>query len=131
MSEAAWSEAYADPDLTHLMRAVVALMAAAEVAKQAGNPARAGDLVDVAFLELSTFRQLAQKVSRVLAPFPFETLEDRRQRLLTYADRLRATLSESDWTAIETSASQIAAVTQPLSSNHGVGSSGWALRRVG
>lgn len=99
LSDGAWNEAYARPEMKHLLQAYVALMATAEEARAQGSPERAADLIDVAFLELSSFRRLA-KVS-ALSPFPFETLDDRRARLLTYSDRLRDSLGEADWGAIE------------------------------
>jgi hypothetical protein len=91
----------ADEDFKPYLRGVVALMAAAETRKLRGDRQWARDLVDVAFLQLSRFRANLRTHGVSLMPFPFETLDDRRERLARSADALRKALTEDDWLVIE------------------------------
>jgi hypothetical protein len=101
IDEAAFAKASADEDFQPYMRTVVVLMAAAETRRAEGDPQRARDLLDVAFLELSRFRSTMRKHGVSLTPFPSETIEERRRGLLESADRLRRTLSDDDWQVLE------------------------------
>jgi hypothetical protein len=95
------AQALADEDLKPYLRAIAVLLAAAETRKAGGDPARARDLLDVAFLELSTFRATLRKQGVSLTPFPSETIEERRRGLLESADRLRTVISSEDWRTLE------------------------------
>jgi len=76
-------------------------MAAAETRRAEGDPQRARDLLDVAFLELMKFRATMRRLGVSLTPFPLETVEERRRGLLESADRLRKALSDEDWRVLE------------------------------
>jgi len=91
----------ADEELKPYMRALIVLMAAAETRKAGGDPGRARDLLDVAFLELTRFRATLRKAGVFLTAFPGETVEERRRGLLESADRLRRSLSDEDWRVME------------------------------
>lgn len=97
VDEATIARASADEGFKPYMRTTVVLMAAAETRRVAGDPQRGRDLLDVAFLELSRFRATMRRLGVSLAPFPLETLEERRRSLLESADRLRMALSDEDW----------------------------------
>jgi hypothetical protein len=84
-----------------LMRGLVALMAAWDEAQYGEDRARARDLLDMAFLDLNAFRNAARKLGLGVSASPFETLNERRERLRHYADRLRETLSDDDIRGIE------------------------------
>ncbi len=101
IDETAFTKVTADEDFKPYMRALVTLMAAAETRKAAGDPQRARDLLDVAFLELSKFRAVMRQHGVSLTPFPSETIEDRRRGLLESAHRLRNALSDDDWRVLE------------------------------
>jgi hypothetical protein len=90
-----------DDDFKTYLRGSVVLMAAAETRKAGGDPQRARDLVDVAFLEMNKFRATMRKHGVSVTPFPSETLIDRRRRLLLGAKGLRNALSERDWRVME------------------------------
>ncbi len=87
----------ADEDFKPYLRSLVVLMSAAETRRAGGDPQRARDLLDVAFLELNKFRATLRKHGVSLTPFPFETVDERRRGLLESADRLRKALSDEDW----------------------------------
>ena len=90
-----------DEDFKPYLRAGVALMAAFETGKAGGDPRRARDLLDVAFLELNKFRAALRKHGVWLTPFPYETSDERHRGLLESADRLRNALSDEDWRVLE------------------------------
>jgi len=83
-------------EMRFLMRGYVALMGASELSRRALDPARAGELVDIAFLELTRFKQELERVGVRVAPFPFQTVEERRERQALYAHRLRQILGPED-----------------------------------
>ena len=91
----------ANADFRLYLQGWVALMAANETRRMGGDPQRARDLLDVAFLELNTFRATMRKHGVFLTPFPSETVDERRCGLLESADRLRDALSEDDWRVLE------------------------------
>ena len=91
----------ADADFRLYLRGSLALMGANETRRTGGDPQRARDLLDVAFLELNRFRATMRKHGVFLTPFPFETVEERRRGLLESAHRLRDALSEDDWRVLE------------------------------
>jgi hypothetical protein len=74
----------------------VALLAAIDAAKVVGKAARARDLLDVAFLELKKAQVSLRRHGLWLMPFPNETQEQRGDRAIRYAERLRKVLSEED-----------------------------------
>ena len=91
----------ADADFRPYLRSCLALMGANEVRRRGGDPQRARDLLDVAFLELNTFRATLRKHGVFLSPFPLESVEERRRALLDSVDRLRNALSDKDWRVLE------------------------------
>ena len=101
IDETAFARMDSDEGFKPYPRTLVLLMAAAGTRKAGGDPKRAGELLDVAFLELMKFRGTMRKLGASLTPFPGETLDQRRQGLLDSADRLRRSLSEEDWQALE------------------------------
>jgi len=101
VDEATLSELEADDEFKSYLRALVVLMAAGETRRREGDPQRARDLLDVAFLELTKFRAVLRKQGLTLTPFPSETVDDRRRGLLASADRLRSALSDEDWRTLE------------------------------
>jgi hypothetical protein len=101
IDEVTLAQASADEDFKPYIRTLVLLMAVAEGRKVGGDPQRARDLLDVAFLELNKFRATLRKQGVSLSPFPLETVEERRRGLLESADRLRNVLSEDDWRVLE------------------------------
>ncbi len=103
VDDAFLAQLVADEDFKPYVRMSVALSAAAEARKAGGDPQRARDLLDVAFLEANKFRASLRKVGIALTPFPSETVEERRKGLLKSADRLRSTLSAEDWRVLEQS----------------------------
>ena len=91
----------ADADFRLYLQGLIALMAADHVRRTEGDPDRARDLLDVAFLELSKFRATLRKHGIFLSALPLESLDERRQRSLASAERLRAALSDDDWQVLE------------------------------
>ena len=91
----------ADEAFKPYIRTVVVLMAAAETRKGGGDPQRARDLLDVAFLEVYKFRATLRRQGVWLTPFPLESVEERHRGLLDAAARLRRTLSDDDWRVLE------------------------------
>jgi hypothetical protein len=91
-----------DEDLQPYFRTLVVLMAATESRKFGGEPQRARDLLDVAFLEMNKFRAtLLRRHGVWLTRFPLENVEERHHGLLEAATRLRQTLSDDDWRVLE------------------------------
>jgi len=82
-------------EVRFLMRGNVALMAASELSRRGLDRARAGELVDIAF-ELTRFKHELERVGLRVAPFPFQTVEQRRGRQAHYAKRLRQILGPED-----------------------------------
>jgi hypothetical protein len=91
----------ADEDFKPYIRTLVVLMAVAETRTVGGDPQRARDLLDVAFLEMNRFRATLRKQGVWLTPFPFESVEERHRGLLEAAARLRQALSDDDWLVLE------------------------------
>ena len=96
VDDAAWAHATASPDLLPSWRGMVTLMAASEEAKHGTNRERARELLDVAFLELTAFRNVMRRYGVSLPVFPFETTDQRRERVAHYAAQLRSTLNDDD-----------------------------------
>ena len=90
-----------DADFRPYLRGCIALMGVNEVRRTGGDPQRARDLLDVAFLELNKFRATLRKHGVFLTPFPSESVEERRRRLLDSVERLRHALSDNDWRVLE------------------------------
>jgi hypothetical protein len=91
----------ADEEFKPYIRALIALMGAAETRKAGGDRERARELLDIVFLELKKFRGTLRRAGVSLTPFPNETVEERRHGLLDSADRLRRSLSDDDWRVLE------------------------------
>jgi len=87
--------------IRHWVTSQVALMAALDLAKRNEKTERAGDLIDVAFLELLAFKDAAARDGIWLTPFPGETKEERANRVLRYAELARGVLTEEDVAAFE------------------------------
>jgi hypothetical protein len=101
VDEETFARASAEEDFKPYIRSLFVLMAAAETRRVGGDPERARDLLDVAFLELSKFRATMRKLGVSLTPFPFESVDERRRGLLESADRLREALTDEDWRLLE------------------------------
>lgn len=76
------------------------LMAAAEEARADGRVERARELVDCSFLQFREIRDRLRQEGLNLSAFPFETTEQRRDRLRKAVTHLRTALSQEDWRAI-------------------------------
>lgn len=76
-------------------------MAALEEVKVHGDASRVEALLDCAFLMLTEFRNAARKLGLWLSPFPTETVEQRRGKLLHYATTLGESLTSSDWAVMD------------------------------
>jgi hypothetical protein len=101
IDEATFARASADEDFKPYIRASIVLLAAAETRRVGGEPQRARDLLDIAFLELFKFRGTMRKLGVMLTPFPMETIDERHRGLLESAERLRRALTDSDWRTLE------------------------------
>jgi hypothetical protein len=88
-------------ELAPFMRGMVALMAAAEEARNGADRGRAQDLVDVAFLNLSEFRDVIHRHGIQLSAFPYATTDERRQLLADASRRVRAAFTTDDWSALD------------------------------
>lgn len=95
------AEVEADESFKPYLRGGVALMGAVETRRASGDPQRARDLLDVAFLGMNKFRTSLRKHGVNLTPFPQESVEERHRRLLDSAHRLRNALSDDDWRVLE------------------------------
>ena len=91
----------ADEEFKPYVRTLVALMAVSEIKKLQGDRQRARELLDVAFLELTKFRAVLRRQGLNLPPFPLETIDERRRGLAESAERLRQTLADDDWRAMD------------------------------
>ncbi len=96
LDESMWTEIGAMSEMKPLWRGLVAVMAAIEEAKRKSDAQRARDLLDVAFLELTEFRNIVRRLGAPFPVFPFETTDERRRQLRHYAERLRGSLTEDD-----------------------------------
>ncbi len=101
IDDGTFEELGAADDFRPYLRGSIALMGANEARRTDGNPQRARDLLDVAFLELNTFRATLRKHGVFLSPFPLESVDERRGALLHSVDRLRHALSDDDWRVLE------------------------------
>ncbi len=101
LGEAAWAQAVAASGMKPFLGGLVALMAAGQEAMEGGRPERARELIEVAYLQLIEFRDLARRNGLPLSAHPTETIEERRERLRRDADRLRGTLSDDDWRVLD------------------------------
>lgn len=90
-----------DREFLPLFAGQVALLAAIDAAKVTGKADRARDLLDVAFLELKKAQVSLRRHGLWLTPFPSETQEQRGDRAIRYAERLRMVLSEEDVQALD------------------------------
>lgn len=98
--ESAWPQVASLPELRPFARGLAALMAASEEARVGADAHRARELVDVAFLQLTQFRDMLRRHGVQLSAFPYETTEQRREHLAEAAMRVRATLTDDDWRTI-------------------------------
>lgn len=89
------------PEIQPFTRGIVALMAAVRVAKDGGDPDRAAELLNVSFLQLRDLRNMMRRHGVSLSAFPDEPVEERRQRLLEAATRLRKSFSDDDWRVLD------------------------------
>lgn len=78
------------------MRGYVALLGSVELSRLKADPGRASELIDISFLELSRFQQELDRAGFRVTPFPFQTIEERRERQAQYAERLRQLLGPGD-----------------------------------
>jgi hypothetical protein len=101
LTDEALDEHLEDPRLLLLPQGQIALMAALEALKENDPRERAVELVEVAFLNFMEFRDRLRREGFWLSPFPAETSEERRTGALKYGLRLRNTLTESDWKALD------------------------------
>ena len=76
-------------------------MAAFEAAREQAAREQALELIDFAFLEFMTVRDQLRREGFWLSPFPGETSEERRAGALKYGLRLRDTLTDNDWKALD------------------------------
>lgn len=83
------------------IRGLVVLMAANDVRREGDDPARARDLIDVGFVELTKFRGALRRRGLSVSPFARETPEARARGLLASARSLRETLTDDDWRTLE------------------------------
>ncbi len=88
------------PGVAPFMRGMAALMAAAEEARAGQDPQRARDLVDVAFLNFTEFRNALREQGLQLSAFPYATTEQRRELLSDAARRVREAFTTEDWSAL-------------------------------
>ncbi len=79
-----------------LISAQVALMAALDLAKMQRDAERAGDLIDVAFLDLVKFKEALARDGILLTAFPNETPAERAERVIRYAELARAIMTDED-----------------------------------
>jgi hypothetical protein len=100
IDEGAWKQIASEPELIPFVRGLAALMAAAEEARVGTDTKRARELVDLAFLQLTQFRDVLRRYGLQLSAFPYETTEQRRENLSEAARRVRANLTEDDWRTI-------------------------------
>lgn len=90
-----------DRRLLPLYKSQVALMAAVECSKHDDPRERAVELLEVAFLEMMSFRDAMRQDGLWLPLFPQETPADRRHATLHYALRLREALTDEDWAVLD------------------------------
>jgi hypothetical protein len=91
----------ADPRLTPLYKSQVALMAAVECSKHGDPRERAIELLEIAFLEMMSLRDVMRQDGLWLPLFPEETPAQRREATLRYALALRDSLSDDDWAVLK------------------------------
>jgi hypothetical protein len=89
-----------DPRVLLLLKGQIALMAALDALKEAAPRERIVELIDVAFLRLMEFRDHLQREG-VRLPSPPETSDQRRTAALRYALRLRETMTDTEWKALD------------------------------
>lgn len=101
LPDAAVDELAEDVNFQPYVRGLVALMAASAIAKKPnGDRQRVHDLLSISFLQLNRFVATLRGHGVFVTPFPGEGMEERRQRVLASADRVRRTLSDTDWAAL-------------------------------
>ncbi len=88
------------PEVNPMVAAQTALWGVMEAAKLGASAERARDLTDMAYLELVKVRAAFRQAGFWFVAFPHETLEDRRNRVIADAERLRRTLTEADWKSL-------------------------------
>jgi len=101
VDEGAWREIASMPEFAPFMRGLTVLMAAVEEARVGTDRQRARDLVDVAFLELTQFRDALRRHGLQLSAFPYATTEQRRELLTQAAQRVRKALTTEDWSSLQ------------------------------
>lgn len=84
------------PQFVVLMKAEVALLAALHIARGSGDPERAAELIDLAFIALCQVQDELRKDGLWLSPFVAESPDERAERTLRYARHVRDALSEDD-----------------------------------
>lgn len=88
-------------ELEAILVGQVAFMAALDAARAGEDRERTGELIDIAFLELSRVRDVMQRAGLPILPFRDETPEQRMERTLRYAEHARTTLHAADLAALE------------------------------
>ncbi len=83
------------------VRFTAVMMAAYEIERAGGDVRRARDLVDVAFIEAISIRDILRGAGIKLDPFPNETNEERHARFLRAAAHVRASMTDDDWRVMD------------------------------
>lgn len=76
------------------------LMAVVEGSKSNISAERAGELLDVSFLEFVKVRNDLQRSQIWISAFPHESIQDRRGKLLASVARLRQSLTDTNWQVV-------------------------------
>ncbi len=84
-----------------MLKGQIAVMAALDAMKDGDPPDRSIELIETAFLAFMDIRDHLRREGVWLSPFPSETSEERRSGALKYGLRLRDTLTDSDWKALD------------------------------
>lgn len=90
------THALAQPQNVALLRAEAALLGARRLAHRDGDPERAAELIDAAFMLLCEVQDSMRHDGLWLSPFVAESPDERAERTLRYARQVRDALSEDD-----------------------------------
>lgn len=101
MSDEDWQRIGAQPAFVPYKAALLTFMAAADEARTGADHERARDLIDVAFLQMTAFGELMRSQGLYVTAFPYDTTEQRGQRAIYSANRLREALSPDDWRTLD------------------------------
>ena len=84
------------PQFVLLMKGQAALLGALQVARNHGDPGRAAELLEAAFMFLCELQDRLRQDGLWLNPFVGESPDERAERTLRYARQAREALSEDD-----------------------------------